>query len=373
LFTAASYEVQSSVPVALFGEFVKLLGENTQISVTNDNVVSLSLIAKEFCLDELSSECSTLLSTLDPLGTLESIRIISCRISELEGRLSSPPVIREVEERLSDHERQLETLFSFVSTTGTDISALHSRFDTLSTSFHGLEQNLAKIESLPLRFNQLNDSFQCLQSDLGSVRSSSVVPSASPSPSASTPSGSAGGVQFPFRKSAFGTETALEGIISYLTRKYVGNVHDAGVISITSSSVERDNPKYAPKNVADFTGETFFGTKDLADSWICFDFKGMRVIPTHYTMVTFHDIKGEWGAQHPRSWILEGWNDRSQWVVLDARSNISLLDGPDRTATFDVSNAIQCRFIRLRNTGLSASGHFSLELYAFEVFGTLFL
>jgi hypothetical protein len=77
---------------------VKLPGKNAQISVTNDNVVSLSLLAKEFCFDELSSECSTLLSTLDPLGTLESIRIISRRISELEGRLSSPPVFREIDE-----------------------------------------------------------------------------------------------------------------------------------------------------------------------------------------------------------------------------------------------------------------------------------
>jgi hypothetical protein len=88
-------------------------------------------------------------------------------------------------------------------------------------------------------------------------------------------------------------------------------------------------------------------------------------------MVTFHDIEWKWTARHPHSWILDYSNDGSEWAILDERRKISQLDGPDRTATFAISNPTECRYIRLTNTGQSTGGNFCLELHAFEVFGTL--
>jgi hypothetical protein len=37
----------------------------------------------------------------------------------------------------------------------------------------------------------------------------------------------------------------LEGLLSHLSRKYGGNVHDTGIVKITSSSTKGDDPQYA--------------------------------------------------------------------------------------------------------------------------------
>jgi hypothetical protein len=79
-------------------------------------------------------------------------------------------------------------------------------------------------------------------------------------------------------------QSPLDGIIAYLTEQCGENVHDAGVIEITSSSIVRDPNGalvYHPKWVADFGASEHFGTEPEANPWICFNFKGRRIIPTH--------------------------------------------------------------------------------------------
>jgi chromosome segregation ATPase len=569
LFTATSYKLESAIPLPVFEAFVKTLEENTKFCVTKENVLSISVLAKEFCLEELSTECSTLLSTLDPLGTLESISVLSQRISELESRLSSSPsgIVPEVNEVLTNHERQLEDLLHRISSTEsavtalrfderknpcerlvetparlesesateTDITAWQSELDllkrsfgslqsdleeirsttsisqsrigmiqsevnSLTESFQGLRNDLEKVRSvsatqdnvaivnseinrlkesfqnfqcdldklksispshdnvavvqsevdrlketfrsdlenlksiyatrsrvddlrtdilttrdalrslqsdfdkvksgsatdrnvslLQSEFNTLRDSFAALQSDVrrlvprpseptGSIDRFSMgidIDSEKPRRAASTPSVSPDRVtsherlQFTFEKPLFGKGNALEGILAHLTKQQGGNIHDLGIIQITSSSIEGDNPEYAAKNIANFTDQSRFSTKNLPYQWVCLNFRRMKVIPTHYTMVTHHDVKGDWVAQYPRSWLVEGSNDQTLWTVLDERSKTSQLDGPDRTSTFNVTNSIECQYIRLTQTGQTSRGKLSLELYAFELFGTL--
>jgi hypothetical protein len=162
----------------------------------------------------------------------------------------------------------------------------------------------------------------------------------------------------------------LDGILAHLTRKCGGNVHDKGVVDITSSSIDGDNPEYGPKNIANFTDSSHFGTKNQQGSWLCLNFKQMRIIPTHYTLVTFHDCRG-WTAQHPHSWILKGRDDKSQCRVFDERKGVTELNGPDRTATFAISKTMKCSAIWLTVSAPNWGEEFGLELYAFEVFGTL--
>jgi hypothetical protein len=166
-------------------------------------------------------------------------------------------------------------------------------------------------------------------------------------------------------------EKPLNGIIAYLTTKYGGNVHDKGVVDITSSSTECDDDQYQAKHVADFSGKTHFGSKDLRNSWLNLDFKDMRITPTHYTMVTFHNVGKTWRAIFLRSWILEGSEDGEKWIELDRQSDSILLKGPDRMATFRIANRSLCRMLRLRATASGYGGLNCLELYAFEVFGTI--
>jgi hypothetical protein len=76
LIDAKSYEVQSSVPVSVFGQFVSSLASEKKPAVTQDNAASLLLLAKEFFLSDLASECAAFAA--DPLS------LLSARVSKLE-------------------------------------------------------------------------------------------------------------------------------------------------------------------------------------------------------------------------------------------------------------------------------------------------
>jgi hypothetical protein len=81
-------------------------------------------------------------------------------------------------------------------------------------------------------------------------------------------------------------QVALSGIIAHLTAKCGGNVHDKGVLEITVSSVYKE--KYPPRNAADFENVySHFCSQDEPDQWICWDFKTLRIEPTHYTIRMF--------------------------------------------------------------------------------------
>jgi hypothetical protein len=57
--------------------------------------------------------------------------------------------------------------------------------------------------------------------------------------------------------------------------------------------------------------------------------------------------------------------------MLDERVEAAELNGPDLMVNFAVSRSMECSCIRLTQTDTNWSGDFLLELYAFEVFGTL--
>jgi hypothetical protein len=172
------------------------------------------------------------------------------------------------------------------------------------------------------------------------------------------------------------TPESLEGIISYLTKKHGGNVHEKGIVTITSKSV-RDDPEYAPKNVAVLTSDSWFQSKNEPGQWVCWDFREMRVRPTHYTI----------RALLLKSWVVEGSLDGKSWTEIDRQTNNQDFDYAGETCTddcagsasctddwetasFAVSNPSECRFIRLTQTGKRYYDD-HLLLNAVEFFGTL--
>jgi hypothetical protein len=82
LLDAKSYAVRSSVPPDVFDAFVDALKSETTPIVTRDNAVSLSFLAKEFCLSDLASECAAFSVSVDQFSSL------SARVSKLERQLS---------------------------------------------------------------------------------------------------------------------------------------------------------------------------------------------------------------------------------------------------------------------------------------------
>jgi hypothetical protein len=313
LFDATSYAVQSSVPLEIFEIFVEALKTGTKVAVTKENAAEVSLLAKEFWLEDLLSECSALQTASVP----ELIASLSERISKLEhqGSSESLSIIAELKDSIADHERQLESLDSRIA---------------------GLELNLrAELRAWKVRFP-------------APLTAPTVVPTSSRSKSLK-------GAEFPLKEAK-----SVEGIICYLTRKHGGNVHDRGVITITSKSVHSG----ALRNVADLTSDSCFGSRNMPGQWICWDFQDMRVNPTYYT------IKTKW----LKSWVVESSLDGEAWIEIDRKTdNEDFKRGG--TASYAVSNSAQCRFIRLTQTGKNHAGGVvcdDLAIVAFEFFGILF-
>jgi coenzyme F420-reducing hydrogenase delta subunit len=182
----------------------------------------------------------------------------------------------------------------------------------------------------------------------------------------------------PFSPSTFSSRLALKefvsrgkslsGIISYLTSKHGGNVHDLGVIEVTSSSVGG----YHPRNVVDLqnrvSSSTFY-TKHIPNSWICYDMKDMEIALSHYSIISCQ--AGPNQASHPKSWRIEVSMDGSAWTEVHQCTNNSELNGSDLIGTFKVTQSIRCRLIRIRQTGKEHSNGDALHISGFEIFGIL--
>jgi hypothetical protein len=165
-------------------------------------------------------------------------------------------------------------------------------------------------------------------------------------------------IEFPLQESK-----SLDGIISYLTRKHGGNVHDKGIVTITSKSVVTGNPKFAVRNIADLASASRFFSKDEPRQWAYWDFREMLVHPTHYTMQLRTFLK---------FWVILSSLDGANWTEIDRKPNSTDFNVFPRPVTsFAVSNSAECRFIRLTQTDQARSGHRQLIIGGFQFFGTL--
>jgi hypothetical protein len=72
-----------------------------------------------------------------------------------------------------------------------------------------------------------------------------------------------------------------------------------------------------------------------------------------------------------KSWVIEGSLDGANWVEIDRRTD-TLDFKAKNTVWFAVAKAVDCRFIRLTQTGKRHDGRDYLFVIAAEFFGTLF-
>jgi hypothetical protein len=167
-----------------------------------------------------------------------------------------------------------------------------------------------------------------------------------------------------------------DGIIAYLTRQCRGNVHRRGVVNVASSKSVGDWWA-AARNVADLADDSIFCSDGCnrresvpheRNNWISYDFRGRRVVPTHYALRTNGGAHGE---AHLRSWIAETSDDQENWREVDRKDGNEDLDAKGLTRTFAMANAGECRFIRLTNIGRTHWGCDCLSISAWEIFGTL--
>lgn len=168
-------------------------------------------------------------------------------------------------------------------------------------------------------------------------------------------------------------QNRLKGIIHFLTQEAGGNVHDKGIVSVTPSSQFTNESIRLAKNVVDFDNlETRLLTGNKENSWLKYDFKDRKVMPTQYSIRS-----KPFGPSndHPTDWVIEGSNNDSDWCLLDSRSGEKSLCAESVVRTFDIKKAEKgneyYRYLRIRQTGRNACGYFYLGFSALEYFGTI--
>jgi hypothetical protein len=171
-----------------------------------------------------------------------------------------------------------------------------------------------------------------------------------------------------FKHVEFKSSSPLGGIISYLTEKHSGNVHDKGVVNVTASSTYSSS---AAKYAVDLGSDNYWESDSQNNSWLCYDFKDCRVKPTHYTIQSpDRRLRSD---HYLKNWIVEVSEDGSGWTTIDSRENNSDLNGPNLVHTYEISNCDYCRMIRIRHQGQSwySRGNYFILIRSLEFFGDL--
>jgi hypothetical protein len=166
----------------------------------------------------------------------------------------------------------------------------------------------------------------------------------------------------------FSSSSPMDGILSSLATEHGGNLVDSEIISITSSGVA---PFFSCplRDLATVGNRRYFTTRDEANSWICYDFKDMRINLTDYSIRTSWDRD----SSHLRCWILEGSIDGLSWTELDRRDNDERLKRTELIGSFVIGdgNREEFRMIRLRQTDRNSGFSNMLVFNAMELFGVV--
>jgi hypothetical protein len=154
------------------------------------------------------------------------------------------------------------------------------------------------------------------------------------------------------------------GILNYFTKECGGNIHQKGIVNITSSGDERNKCW----EVANHGWNDGWASSNVPNSWICFDFKEKPVLLQHYTLKSHN-----WDTHFPIQWVIEGSNDGNTWKVLDNRNTRDLC-GTSLVKTYECSTSKSnefFRFIRMKQTGKASDNDDYLILTNIEFFGLL--
>jgi hypothetical protein len=160
------------------------------------------------------------------------------------------------------------------------------------------------------------------------------------------------------------------GLISHLTDKCQGNVHDLGFVIVTGSVAAGDSHV---RKVIDLDSDSYFWATPPIDilGWanpvtgcmimnhVCYDFKTRRIVPRYY-IIWSHNLV---------SWDVDTSLDGTNWTNVDHQENILYLNASDNFV-FGISQGILCQYVRLAN-GKNRSNTYSFMISVLEFFGEL--
>jgi hypothetical protein len=168
--------------------------------------------------------------------------------------------------------------------------------------------------------------------------------------------------RFHFEEFEFSEGGAFSGILSDLTKKCGGNVHENGIVNITSSGDNRNNCW----QIANHGWTDCWISQNDANSWVCFEFKNSQISLTSYTLRSHTGT-----VNYLVHWVIDASNDERSWVEIDRRDTQELV-GNNLVKNFRCSGAQTSeffRFIRIRQTRETSSNSNCLVLCNVEFFG----
>ena len=158
-------------------------------------------------------------------------------------------------------------------------------------------------------------------------------------------------------------ESPYVGIIEWFTRECGGNPYNKGIIDVDASSIWLGG---FPSHAVDLASENWFSSQSERNSWIVYDFKGWRVVPTSSSL--------HFGGETDRleNWVIEVSNDGHCWTEIDRRETNGL-DDVSMVKNFKIGNVLRdgVKFFRLRQVGPNQSGTDILKIVWLEIFGIL--
>ena len=157
----------------------------------------------------------------------------------------------------------------------------------------------------------------------------------------------------------------FDGIIRYLEIKHGTNIHEQGIISITSSSTSN----YKPEQVIDYDWNNHWNSKDTPNNWLEINFKELKVKINGYSLKS-PSCGSNW--HHLKNWVIEGSKDKNNWIIIDKKVNDSNLNRPPNQNYFPLSNiSDDYQYIRIRSIGKNHANYDVLIITNFEIYGEI--
>jgi len=163
----------------------------------------------------------------------------------------------------------------------------------------------------------------------------------------------------------FKSQEPLTGVFRYMYDAEKENPHTRGIIEVTSSTTEYNEPHQVLNN----QWKDFWYSKDEPNQWLCIDFKEKKLNINYYSIKTHGSGPG---FSHIKSWIIEGSVSGHEWVIIDSKQNNFDLNRRNAIVSYSIINEGQFRYIRIKQTGKNHSGSNYLCLAGLELFGKLF-
>jgi serine/threonine protein kinase len=156
-------------------------------------------------------------------------------------------------------------------------------------------------------------------------------------------------------------------IFAQLNEKYGGNVAELGIVTISGNSVDESRERGLP-HLLEPNWTKCWTSKNDKHSWLQFDFHGMNIIISSYTIKTYPLGRG---FSHMRSWTLQGSVDGVSWIDLDTRVNTSELNGRSKTGVFTLAGPTEVRSLKLKQTGPNHADDHYMILTNVEFYGAV--